>query len=226
MARVSYPVNDEVIVHAGKAIYHTDEWWKAAVLNSYDGEQPGVAIYLWHGDRGWTQKSKYQVRTQEAWESDQSLVDRYVDVGGDKVTEQVAFPVSDYYRITEGETVFKTADWWKAVVKINQKGAYGTEEMIIYLCQKVGDDRRRREKYIIKSESDWDRDRQAVNSPLAEGESGAERVNKNSCHDNLSSHEEGSPSSGNVPTSTAVAGELVPGDVQEEFKRKHIGDRT
>jgi hypothetical protein len=227
MSEMSYPVNDEVIVHAGETIYHTDEWWKAAVLNSHDNKQIGVAIYLWHKNEAWVQKSKYQVRTQEAWESDQSLVDRYMDDRGENIANQNAFPVNDYYQISNGETVFKTEDWWKAVVKIDQKGTYETEEVIIYLWQKVSDDWRRREKYTIKSESGWNRDRQAVNDLLLKNENGVEAHSEEKSSNDSRHDENVRPSfSGDGTDSTTVDSGSLLGDIQEEFKRKHIGDRT
>ena len=76
------------------------------------------------------------------------------------------FPVSDYYEVGAGETVFQSGDWWKAIVKIVQKGSYETKEAIIYLWEKTDGEWRRRQKYAIKSEEKWQEERTAVESVL------------------------------------------------------------
>jgi hypothetical protein len=164
-----FPVHPTVDVHAGNTIYRTDTWWKAAVLHSYDGGEPEIAIYLWHRDEDWSRKNKYHVKTAEAWESDKKLIEQYISNEGQSVESQNDFPVSDYYRVSQGETVFQTDNWWKAVLSIDQKGSYETHEVIIYLWQQVDGDWRRRQKYAIKNLEDWEDDRSAVDS-LVESE--------------------------------------------------------
>ncbi|WP_211313501.1 hypothetical protein [Halarchaeum salinum] len=159
-------MHDDVTVHAGKTIYQTDSWWKAAVLHSYGDSDPEIGIYLWNYNEDWTRKNKYHVKTAEAWEADKVRIDQYLAESGDQVASQDAFPVSDYYRLARGETVFKTDDWWKAIVAIDQKGSYDTYEVIIYLWQRVDDDWRRRQKYAVKNLDDWSGDQDAVDALL------------------------------------------------------------
>jgi len=166
MTSTHYPVHPDVTVHFGKTIYRTDDWWKAAVTHSYGDSDPELAIYLWHRDDDWSRKNKYHVKTAEAWHEDKDRIEQYLEENGQTVNDQSAFPVSDYYNLSQGETVFETDDWWKAIVSIDQKGSYDTHEVIIYLWQQVDGDWRRRQKYAIKNLDDWSDDRNAVGALL------------------------------------------------------------
>lgn len=166
MTTEAYPVHSDVTVHSGETIYRTDDWWKAAVTHSYGDSDPEIAIYLWHKDEDWSRKNKYHVKTAEAWLADKALIQQYLDDDGATVTDQSSFPVSDYYQICDGESVFQTEDWWKAIVTIDQKGSYETRETIIYLWQQIDGDWRRRQKYAIKDADDWGADREAVDGLL------------------------------------------------------------
>jgi hypothetical protein len=166
MGEDEFPVHSSVTVHAAKTIYRSDDWWKAALTHSYGDDDPGIAIYLWHQDDDWSRKNKYHVKTADAWRSDKQLIEQYLAEDGVAVTSQDDFPVSDYYHISQGETVFQTDDWWKAIIAVDQKGSYETHEVMLYLWKKVDGDWRRRQKYAIKNLDDWSDDRDAVNSLL------------------------------------------------------------
>jgi hypothetical protein len=62
--------------------------------------------------------------------------------------------------------VFRSDDWWKAIVKIVQKGSYETEEIAMYLRQDTDGEWRRRQKYTIKSKESWNDEKVAVESVL------------------------------------------------------------
>lgn len=166
MASTRYPVHPDVTVHSGETIYRTDDWWKAAVTHSYGDSDPELAIYLWHRDDDWSRKNKYHVKTAEAWHEDKDRIEQYLEENGQPVDDQSVFPVSDYYNLSQAETVFETDGWWKAIVSIDQKGSYDTHEVIIYLWQQVDEDWRRRQKYAIKNLDDWSDDRNTVDSLL------------------------------------------------------------
>jgi hypothetical protein len=173
VASTRYPVHPDVTVHSGETIYRTDDWWKAAVTHSYGDSDPELAIYLWHRDDDWSRKNKYHVKTAEAWHEDKDRIEQYLEENGQPVDDQSAFPVSDYYNLSEAETVFQTDDWWKAIVSIDQKGSYDTHEVIIYLWQQVDGDWRRRQKYAIKNLDDWSDDRDAVDALLDDDQTAA-----------------------------------------------------
>lgn len=214
MTTTDYPVHPDVTVHAGETIYRTDDWWKAAVTHSYGDSDPELAIYLWHRDGDWSRKNKYHVKTAEAWHEDKDRIEQYLGENGKSVDDQSAFPVSDYYNLSRGETVFETDDWWKAIVSIDQKGSYDTHEVIIYLWQQIDADWRRRQKYAIKNLDDWSDDRDAINT-LLDG-------NKTAATTDASSRDSVQPTQSS-DGSVSVSDEDILADVEAEVKDLHLG---
>lgn len=156
MAAPRPPVHDSLQVIDVEDIYRTGEWWKSVVRYSYDADtdHDEIAIYLWHHDDGWTRKNKYVVKTVDAWATDTTLIEQlWADESAHPAAEN--WPVSDYYDLGAGVTVFQSDGWWKAILKIVQKGSYETEEVMVYLWQEQDDDWRRRQKYTIKSHDSW-----------------------------------------------------------------------
>ena len=151
-------------------IYRNDDWWKAVVRYKFDRSDnyEETAVYLWNNDDGWTRKNKYVIKTIDAWETDKAIVDRLFS-DPSSVMPDNALPVSDYYEVAAGETVFRSDDWWKAIVKISKKGSYETEEAMIYLWQETDGDWRRRQKYTIKSQERWQEEAEVVESILYTG---------------------------------------------------------
>lgn len=163
------PVHESLTVLGSKEIYRTDEWWKAVVKYQFeDSDSEEVAVYLWnHGDNGWVRKNKYVVKTGEAWETDKTVVNHLWHGSPDPVSDS-EFPVSDYYSLSAGETIFQSDGWWKAIVKLDQKGDYETEEVIIYLWQKQDGDWRRRQKYTIKDPESWQEEAECIEAVIEE----------------------------------------------------------
>jgi len=157
------PIHQSLSVVDSESIYRTEEWWKAVVRYRFneDDEYDETAVYLWHDDDGWTRKNKYVIKTDEAWKTDKTLIDRLL-ADEDASQPDRNLPVSDYYEIGAGETVFRSDGWWKAIVKIVQKGSYETEEIMVYLWQQTDGDWRRRQKYTIKDEESWQEEIAAV----------------------------------------------------------------
>lgn len=73
------------------------------------------------------------------------------------------FPVHEELEVLDGRTIFKSSGWWKAVVLY--KGFSG-REIGIYLWKQTGDRWKRQQKYVIRSEDDWETDQEAVKSLL------------------------------------------------------------
>lgn len=216
MTKGGYPVHSSIDVHAGETIYRNGDWWKAAVIHSYDSGDPEIAIYLWYRyDDGWTRKNKYHVKTEEAWTSDKQLAEEYLSGGGKQVDAQDDLPVSDYYHLDRGESIFQADDWWKAIVTIDQKGSYETQETIIYLWQQVDGDWRRRQKYVIKDVDDWQEDLTTV-SALLDGDVTSAEPEVKSTAGNSSENER-------AEFSVDTDGEDILDDVQAEFKQLHLG---
>ncbi|MFC6720283.1 hypothetical protein [Halobacteriaceae bacterium SHR40] len=160
------PVHESLTVIEFTDIYRTEEWWKAVVRYRLESNSEETAIYLWHNDDddGWTRKNKYVIKTEEAWETDRQVIKSLLDGQGNDGD----FPVSDYYNIDAGTTVSKSDDWWKAIVRIDQKGSYETEEVIVYLWQYQDDKWRRRQKYAIKDNDSWAEERDIISSMLSD----------------------------------------------------------
>lgn len=171
MVTGGFPVDETLTVLRGEDVYRTGQWWKSVVQYHFGDQRDSLetAIYLWHNDddTGWTRKNKYVVKTLEAWEEDQEIIEALQEASTDPKADE-RFPVSDYYTTAAGKTVFKTDTWWKAIVRIEQKGDYETEEYNIYVWQFHDEKWRRRQKYAIKSFDDWQEERSIVSRLLNE----------------------------------------------------------
>lgn len=76
------------------------------------------------------------------------------------------FPVHEELDVQDGETVFKSDAWWKAVVLY--EGYRGTE-LAVYLWQHTDDDDwRRQQKYVIRSQDDWETDKETIEKSVDE----------------------------------------------------------
>lgn len=173
-----YPVSDALRVVNAETIYRTDEWWKAFVSYRYkDGQNSDSvdrAVYLWHNDsEDWKRKQKYLVRSQETWATDREYIEELLSAdSGDPANydfDESSIPVSDYLTVGDAVTVFKTDDWWKSVVRIDEKGDWTTREVVVYVWQATEGDWRRRQKYAIKRKSDWEEEAEVISKHL-EGE--------------------------------------------------------
>jgi hypothetical protein len=163
------PVHESLTVLETADIYRTSEWWKAVVRYQFEGsgDYSETATYLWHNDDNWTRKNKYVIKTADAWNTDTSVVDSLLNGRLTKKPEYYReLPVSDYYTVGAGETIFRSNGWWKAILRIDEKGSYETEEVMIYLWQQTEDGWRRRQKHTIKNESDWEEERSTVDQIL------------------------------------------------------------
>jgi len=161
------PVHGSLHVLDHENIYKREGWWKSVVRYQYDGstDHDEVAVYLWNKDGEWKRKNKYVIKTPEAWRTDRTIINQLF---GDTTPSgsETEFPTSDYYTVEAGETVFQSENWWKAIVKIQQKGTYETEEMMVYLWQNSEGEWRRRQKYTIKSQSKWEGEADVIKSVL------------------------------------------------------------
>jgi hypothetical protein len=204
-----YPVSEALRLVDGETIYRTDEWWKAFVSYQYedspDGDSVDRAVYLWHNDDGeWKRKQKYLVRSRDTWITDREYIEEFLSAdSGDPANydfDESSLPVSDYLTVGDAATVFKTEDWWKAVVRIDGKGDWTTREVVVYVWQENEGEWRRRQKYAIKSQSDWEEEVEIISKCLSDGSTSKE------------------------PESTFDPDE-VKEDIQKKMRRKHLGER-
>lgn len=69
------------------------------------------------------------------------------------------FPVYEDLDVVDGETVFKSHEWWKAVVLYE---GYRGREIGDYLWQKRNDGWKRQQKYVVRSVDDWEDDKEII----------------------------------------------------------------
>ncbi len=162
------PVHESFHLVDVSDLYRTDEWWKAVVTYQFEGDADTneTAVYLWHrDDDDWNRKNKYVIKTPEAWSTDRKIITKYLesDRPSDVVTE---FPVSDYYSVGDGTTIFQSNGWWKAIVNVVEKGTYESNEVMVYLWQKRDNQWRRSQKHTIKNVSDWEEEREIIDDQI------------------------------------------------------------
>lgn len=75
------------------------------------------------------------------------------------------FPVHESIDVQDGETIFKSDDWWKAVVLYE---GYRGMEISIYLWQNQDSDWRRQQKYVVRSKDDWEEDKEVIEEFVTE----------------------------------------------------------
>jgi hypothetical protein len=160
------PVDDAIEVSGKVDIYKKEEWWRAVLRYrspGYDGERH--ALYLWHKEGGrWRRKQKYVIDDPETWQRDKEVIGSMVKTApGNTTTGE--YPTSDYLSVAQGETIYRTDEWWKAVTYIVKKGSYDTREVSVYLWQHDGGKWRRRQKYTTKAKR-WDDDVRAIEKSL------------------------------------------------------------
>lgn len=73
------------------------------------------------------------------------------------------FPVHDNIDVLDGETIYKTSDWWKAAVLA---AGYSDSEVLVYLWRKDSNLWKRKQKYKITPD-DWAKERSIINGLIA-----------------------------------------------------------
>ena len=73
------------------------------------------------------------------------------------------FPVDDSINVIDGETIYKTDDWWKAAVLTS---GYNQQEVMVYLWLNDGQSWKRKQKYKVKAD-DWTDERATIDRLLS-----------------------------------------------------------
>lgn len=74
------------------------------------------------------------------------------------------FPVHETVDVHEGETIYKTTQWWKAVVLYE---GFRSTKVATYLWQHTDGEWRRRQKFVVRSRDDWERDAEIIETHLS-----------------------------------------------------------
>ena len=72
-------------------------------------------------------------------------------------------PVHDTIKVIDYQTIYKTSKWWCAVVLANM---FGHDKVLIYLWQNRNGQWKRKQKFTINFEHDWQLIKQAVDNFL------------------------------------------------------------
>jgi hypothetical protein len=76
---------------------------------------------------------------------------------GEKTEEKL--PISEFYKVVDYITLFKSQKWWEAVVIFE---AYGKRAIGLYLWQKREDAWKRKHKFNVRNLDEWDKLKGAI----------------------------------------------------------------
>ena len=63
-------------------------------------------------------------------------------------------PISDFLKVVDHATIFKSKTWWEAIVVFE---AYGKRSIGLYLWQKKADAWKRKHKFNIRTLDEWNK---------------------------------------------------------------------
>lgn len=72
-------------------------------------------------------------------------------------TEQL--PLSNFYKVVDSVSLFRSEKWWEAIVVIE---SLGRRSIALYLWQKKGDQWKRKHKFQIRNLQEWEKLKAAV----------------------------------------------------------------
>jgi len=68
-------------------------------------------------------------------------------------------PVSDFYKVVDYVTIFKSQKWWEAVVIFE---SYGKRSIGLYLWQNTEDAWKRKHKFNVRNLDEWNKLKNAI----------------------------------------------------------------
>jgi hypothetical protein len=68
-------------------------------------------------------------------------------------------PISDFYRVVDHVTLFKSQKWWEAVVIFE---SYGKRSIGLYLWQKRQEAWKRKHKFNVRNLDEWNKLKTAI----------------------------------------------------------------
>ena len=72
----------------------------------------------------------------------------------EKMEEKEKLPISDFYKVVDYVSIFKSQTWWEAVVIFE---AYGKRSIGLYLWQKKADAWKRKHKFNVRNLDEWNK---------------------------------------------------------------------
>jgi hypothetical protein len=74
-------------------------------------------------------------------------------------TTEEKLPISDFYKVVDSLTIFKSQKWWEAVVVFE---SLGKRSIGLYLWQKRADAWKRKHKFNVRNLDEWNKLKSAV----------------------------------------------------------------
>lgn len=74
-------------------------------------------------------------------------------------TAEEKLPISEFYKVVECITIFKSQKWWEAVVIFE---SYGKRSIGLYLWQKKQDAWKRKHKFNVRNMDEWNKLKNAI----------------------------------------------------------------
>jgi len=68
-------------------------------------------------------------------------------------------PISEFYKVVDSVTIFKSQKWWEAIVVFE---SYGKRTIGLYLWQKRGEAWKRKHKFNVRNLEEWNKLKTAV----------------------------------------------------------------
>jgi len=68
-------------------------------------------------------------------------------------------PISDFYKVVDHATIFKSQKWWEAVVIFE---SFGKRSIGLYLWQKRQDAWKRKHKFNVRNLEEWSKLKNAI----------------------------------------------------------------
>jgi len=77
------------------------------------------------------------------------------------MTEATAekLPISEFYKVIDYVTIFKSNTWWEAIVVYE---SYGKRSIGLYLWVKKGDVWSRKHKFVVRNTDEWSKLKNAI----------------------------------------------------------------
>lgn len=75
------------------------------------------------------------------------------------MAENERLPISDFYKVIDYVTIFKSEKWWEAIVVFE---SFNKRSIGLYLWQKRGGVWKRKHKFNIRNLEEWDKLKNAI----------------------------------------------------------------
>jgi len=75
------------------------------------------------------------------------------------MSEMEKLPLSEFYKVVDYATIFRSEKWWEAIVVIE---SFGRRSIAMYLWQKRNDSWKRKHKFQIRNMDEWNKVKVAV----------------------------------------------------------------